>query len=264
VGKDDIVAITGGGYLGTLWIYEEERVRHIVQTFKDRPVFIFPQTVYYSSDAYGQKQLEKTQRIYARCKKLVIFAREKKSEALLKGYFPHSKVVLAPDMALFLEGYENDNTREGALLCLRNDKEKVINENLLIESYVTDALGAFSYIDTKHPYEIPFAMRGNELDKLLYEFSKTKLVITDRLHGMVFAALTHTPCVVLPSKSHKVKGVYEWMQYLNYVKLTDDITEIPQAIAEVTSVKNPAFDNKNLMQHFQTMADVITKECGNG
>ena len=32
-----------------------------------------------------------------------------------------------------------------------------------------------------------------------------KIVITDRLHGMIFAAITNNPCVVLLSQSLKLK-----------------------------------------------------------
>jgi len=46
----------------------------------------------------------------------------------------------------------------------------------------------------------------------LNDFSSSKLVVTDRLHGMVFAALAGTPCVVMGNCNYKVKGIYNWIE----------------------------------------------------
>ncbi|MFB8735822.1 polysaccharide pyruvyl transferase family protein [Bacillus sp. SL00103] len=35
-------------------------------------------------------------------------------------------------------------------------------------------------------------------------YVKAQVVVTDRLHGMIFCAITKTPCVVLRSFDHKV------------------------------------------------------------
>jgi len=260
VGENDVIAITGGGYLGSLWIFEEERVRHIVSTFRDKPVYIFPQTVFYSDDDYGKKQLRKTEKIFSRCKNLTIIAREKHSERLLKKFFPKNKVILAPDMVLYLDRHESNEPREGALLCLRNDKEKTRGSDDYIEKCAVDVAGKFSYTDTKLTYSVNFEMRKSELNKKFSEFSKARLVITDRLHGMIFAALTQTPCVVILSKSHKVTGVYEWIKYLNYIKLAENENDLNDSAEYVLSAQNPRFENEILSEHFRGIAYEIRKE----
>ncbi len=50
------------------------------------------------------------------------------------------------------------------------------------------------------------------------EFSSVQLVVTDRLHGMVFSAITGTPCIALDNISHKVYGAYQWLSYLPYLR----------------------------------------------
>ena len=40
--KTDVIVITGGGFLGTLWMNEEIMVREIIETFNDNKVVILP------------------------------------------------------------------------------------------------------------------------------------------------------------------------------------------------------------------------------
>ena len=55
----------------------------------------------------------------------------------------------------------------------------------------------------------------------LIDFSMRSL-ITDRIHGMLFAAVTGTPCIALDNVSKKVSGAYEWIQYLDYIQFKDE------------------------------------------
>ena len=68
--------------------------------------------------------------------------------------------------------------------------------------------------------------RKEEVEKKLEEFKMAKLVVTDRLHGMIFAAITGTNCIVLNSRSRKLKGCYEWIRSLGYIRCADDVEDI--------------------------------------
>jgi pyruvyl transferase EpsI len=51
-----------------------------------------------------------------------------------------------------------------------------------------------------------------------------KVVVTDRLHCMIFCAITQTPCVVLPNSNHKIKGTYEtWLSHLPHIAYMDEL-----------------------------------------
>ena len=79
---------------------------------------------------------------------------------------------------------------------------------------------------------------------------------TDRLHGMIFCAITGTPCVVINSKSPKVRGCYEWIKHLDYIRFA----ESPEAIvAEYRLIpKGPHhYDNSHLKDFYQTLAEDI-------
>ena len=98
--------------------------------------------------------------------------------------------------------------------------------------------------------------RENALNAKFAQFSGAELVITDRLHGMIFCAITGTPCIVFDSKSPKVRGCYEWIKHLDYIRFADkpeDIAEVYRAI--------PAgphhYDNSHLTHYYQTLAEDI-------
>ena len=262
VNSDDIIAITAGGFMGTLWPYEEGRIRKIINMFKDRKIFVFPQTVFFSDDEWGQQELAKSQTIYKQCKDLTMFAREKKSEKLMKEYFPSSRILLVPDMVLYYDKFEtiNHESRDGVLLCLRNDKEKTQNNNRYIENCISGVCENFTYTDTVQPYHVMPSNEELEVNNKLHQFAKAKLIVTDRLHGMIFAAITQTPCIVIPSKSHKVLGVYEWIRHLDYIVMLENISDFPTAITQVLSVDNPNYDCSMIKKHFRPLVEAIEEE----
>ena len=53
---NDIILITGGGFLGSLWLYNgEENVRNILKEYPDNKVIILPQTIYFEKNKRGEK-----------------------------------------------------------------------------------------------------------------------------------------------------------------------------------------------------------------
>ncbi len=218
--KDDLIFINGGGFMGSLWPNEEEMVRIVISSFKDNKVIVLPQTIYFSNDEIGRKALEDSKKCYNANKNLVVCCREKYSYNFMKKEFPSLNIMLVPDMVLYLNVNDRKLERSNTLFCIRKDKEKV-NYNFdkiktyLIEKYKFN----IDYTDTVVENKIYSKQRENVLNNKLEEFSKYKIIVTDRLHGMVFAYLTHTPCLVFENKSYKVKGLYEWIKKVNYIYL---------------------------------------------
>ena len=53
--------------------------------------------------------------------------------------------------------------------------------------------------------------------------SGKKLVVTDRLHCMIFCAVTGTPCIAFDNSNKKISGVYKmWLGDLNYISVSED------------------------------------------
>ena len=79
-------------------------------------------------------------------------------------------------------------------------KEKQIND--VLNKYYGDV----RYTDTVVPGEIIPKERRNAIKKKIEQFASVQLVVTDRLHGMVFAAIAGTPCAVLKKYELQTRG----------------------------------------------------------
>jgi pyruvyl transferase EpsI len=77
------------------------------------------------------------------------------------------------------------------------------------------------------------AMRDEQLQAKWQEFAASRLVITDRLHAMIFAVITGTACIAVDNKSKKVSGVYEWLQDVPYVHYCDSPAQVCETIDRV-------------------------------
>ena len=102
--------------------------------------------------------------------------------------------------------------------------------------------------------------RGEIVRKKLLSFASSKLVITDRLHGMIFAAITGTPCIVFSNYNHKVRGTYEWISYLPYIKFADKAEDVAAFLPELLAMQDCAYDNTPLKPYFDQLAKAIREQ----
>lgn len=220
--EGDVITLKGGGNIGLEYFREELYRRHIIKKIKDNKIIIFPQTVYFPESKVGKKEFEKTKRIFIENEHLFLITRDypsyKKFEAELK-----NRVVLTPDIVLSLEDIHQTVQRKGAMTCMREDVEGIYSKserkkmiNILQKNYKTITIS-----DTTTPYSISIEQREFELQKIWNSFAQAELVVTDRLHGMIFAAITGTPCIVLNTYNHKLRGQYEWLEHLEYIRFYD-------------------------------------------
>lgn len=228
------VLVTGGGFLGSLWPGEEYRVRRILQAYKKNKVIILPQTVYFDMDSEaGRLFFEESKRLYSAHPNLTVFLREKHSFDFMQKNMPDVHIELAPDMVTYLHPTLPSIVRKGVLLCLRGDKESTLSpcdrEKLL--AVLRQEFSSVRITDTVIDRPVTPKRRLKELTEKWTEFAGAELVVTDRLHGMIFAAITGTPCIVVDSKSPKVKGCYDWITGLGYIWLLNDMDELRELTA---------------------------------
>ena len=251
VKKDDIVCITGGGFLGDLWMIEEEMVRNIIQTFDENRMYIFPSTIHFRDDENGQKELDKSIDIYSKHKDLHIVLRDQASISvahMLLGEHADDRIIHTPDIVLYMNKTEQEHRRSGLLLCFRDDKEKIlIAEDEHKIKRLADKLGTrCHYTNTVVPINIRIDERAVALEKKYDEFRSAQMVITDRLHGMIFSAITGTPCIALNNLSGKVKGVYAWISHLPYVVCVDSINDIENLMEPMMKLGTQVYDEKSM------------------
>ncbi|MBD7913313.1 polysaccharide pyruvyl transferase family protein [Clostridium cibarium] len=243
---DDIILIDGGGNLGTLWPGEDDKISEIIENFNDNKIVIFPQTCFYSDDFEGKKRLERSKSIYGKHNNLTIALRDRQSYEFVCRNFPSVKSVYTPDIVLYIDDISRNFDRSGILLCFRKDLEKVVSEKEIdqIKEYIKVNNIPCVETDTIICKKVTKRNRNRELYKKWNEFSSAGLVVTDRLHGMIFAAITGTPCIAVDNKSKKVSGVYSWISSLQYIKVCDDITKVKDDILNLYKC-NAKYD-KNL------------------
>jgi len=209
--RNDIILLSGGGFLGSLWVnhYGEEMVRDVLTSFKESKIVILPQTVFFEDNKYGKEQYLISKKIYEGHPNLVICAREKKSYQFLKNNFTSIKTFLIPDMVFYLKEKNIVKGRKGAILCLRNDKEKVSKVSKDILENVYHDYSKVQKLDTVINKSISTRKREKLVKKMLNKFRKSEFVVSDRLHGMLFAYITNTPFFALDNLSSKIKSTFE-------------------------------------------------------
>ena len=93
-------------------------------------------------------------------------------------------------------------------------------------------------------------VRKQFIDKKIREFSEYSLVITDRLHAMVFSALGHTPCIAFDNSSKKVSGVYEWIKDNQFVICVEQKELEISHIKALMDFDNIFFDSNRYNKYF--------------
>ena len=251
------IIMNGGGNMGTLWFNVERLIRDVISSNPRSPIFIMPNTIFYEDTPWGHMELENSKVIYNAHKRLRIYARERISLKTMQDAY--CSVQLVPDMALSLDWSRGDTVRAGCLLCIRDDRERLCAEQDVQELYdllQTHFSGDVCFTDMHNRQRVPVSEREKALAGKCMEFRKAALVVTDRLHGMIFCAITGTPCVVLNSRSPKLKGCYEWVRHLEYIKFCDNISDV-LAMYHSIPRKKFTYDNADiLMQHKDMICDI--------
>lgn len=233
-----VVCLQGGGNFGDVYLDDIQIRDDVVRRFKDKKIVIFPQTIYCENNT-SNSEVFVTKQIFDNHDNVVICAREKKSYEKFKTLFDKNKIILAPDIVIssnYVSKFKSK--RSGALFLMRTDHEKVLSHDELktIETAVKSLGYKTSKADTVidyWPYEL---FRNQELKKIFKKIAQAEFVVTDRLHGMIFAAITNTPCVVTANYNFKIQETYEnWLKEFKFIKFTNRLTEkdVQNAIVDV-------------------------------
>lgn len=263
--KCSILCWHGGGNMGTLWLHEEmSRRRGLKKIPAWFPTLIFPQTIYYHETDTGRKEKNKSVSVYNGRPGLIIAAREKKSHQTMLELYPDSKIILVPDIVLSMTketlGVE-ETVRKGVLLCMRSDLERTMSDELRrsVEQAVVAAGESFCYTDMYASCSINKGNRVEMVKAKMNELASARLVVTDRLHGMIFAAITETPCIVFGNNHHKVQSAYEWIKYLPYIRFVETDEDMKKALTELLQMSDCHFDNTPLQPYFKELAQVLRR-----
>ncbi|WP_029261173.1 MULTISPECIES: polysaccharide pyruvyl transferase family protein [unclassified Microbacterium] len=266
LGPDDVVLLVGGGSMGDLYPRAQLGREFVARYLRPHRLVSFPQSIIYMDRPEREKSAQREARaLSASSDRLTLFARESESYEIMRAFYP-GQVGFAPDVVLSLtEDYQDRDPldRAGALLALRKDVERALSD--ADHAVIREAVARFGDI-TDRDHGIP----DDEVDQTAFDrlpletmetYRRSALVVTDRLHGMIFAAVTGTPCVVLPNTNHKITGTYrDWIAdrcaYITLIRKVDQHT-MREAIDEVTrpeaaaSYRSVRFDFGSLQRAIQ-------------
>lgn len=246
---DDVICIQGGGNMGVLYEGPERSRNIVIDMMRRNTIVVFPQTLDYDDSPEARRLLAHTQRVYARHPDLYLVARERRSYERMRRLYPHNHVLLTPDIVLSLD--ETRSTpfarRDGLLMCMRADKERRMDDGLcaFVGRLALDRGLSVSRTDTVARGERRLsAARGEQLVEAKWdEFRHARLVVTDRLHGMVFSAITGTPCLAFDNANGKVGNEYQWLRRLPYIRFAhpdDDIAGMIDGLLALNGTHWPA------------------------
>ena len=247
INSKDIIFLHGGGNLGNLYLNEEILRREIIKYYRKNRIIILPQSIYWTEDEEGEKELEISKRIYSSHNNLTIFARDKKSYKFAKEYFYNNKVFLMPDIVLYKQNINNHTDlikRKDVIFLLRKDKEKIINDNIInsMKDYINYIGSNYDISDThlQEDINISISERESYIFNILYKLLNYKLCVTDRFHGVIFSYLTNTPCIVFNSLDHKIEYGVKWFENVEWIYKADinDFNKIKEFINKYLNENN--------------------------
>ncbi|MCU4364238.1 polysaccharide pyruvyl transferase family protein [Acinetobacter variabilis] len=248
VKSEDIITIIGGGNMGSLYPDIEDLRQLVIRSFPYNKIVCFPQTLDWDESQLSNKALKKIVKTYSAHSDIHIFARElityKKLEEVFNGQ-QNVKIGFVPDIVMSTSakqlGVVNSSRPTGILTCLRNDKECALKAEhyAILDSAIGDTGLTITKTDT---HAGGSGLSKAECNKLLsnkiQQFAEARLVITDRLHGMILCMLSGTPCLVLPNSNHKIRQTYlDWLKNhprLIFVEL-ENFTQVSKYIDQLLS-----------------------------
>ena len=257
--RSDLICMPGGGDMGNGHSHAENIRRDIMKKYSNNKKVIFPQVINYESSKAGVLLLEKDQRIIKKCKNLILCVTEQHSYELAKHYFD-CNVVLTPNVVLY-SNYSNRFKFEqrGVMLLLQNDVEGISSQQdkIFIEKVVGQHTRNIQFNDIRLISDISVFDRKEVVNAFISKIAKTEFVVTNRLYGMIFCAITQTPCIALPDYNFKGDGVYEWISKLEYIMIIRNISELEEAVQKLLTIDKIEYDNSNILEGFEFLTKLL-------
>ncbi len=254
INNSDLIVLPGGGNMGDVYPEMESSRQSVITAWPNNIIVSFPQTI----DFHHSNTLAHACEVYGSHNKLTVLSREIGSYEFAKKHFKCDN-ILCPDIVLSLDKTRSYNKQDVVQFCLRDDAEQAIStaDIMCMQNAINETGFTFNMTDTHILENITSGNRDIVIENVLERIGSSRLVITDRLHGMIICAITGTPCVVLSNNNHKVKGTYDWISYLPYIKYAETIDEAIGYIPELLKMENCVYDNTPLQPYFDELRKAI-------
>lgn len=231
----DKIFLHSGYHTTDLYMLEENMQRHVVQMFPDMRIVILPQTIFYKNP----DEAAVSERIYNAHPNLHFLCRDDVSYEKAQQMFPHAHLLKFPDIVTTMIGAKHyDHERKGILLVMRNDKEAFYKPEQIqqLKSNLSD-IDIVKQTDTTVDFDAKYiiAHRREVLEQTWDNYSRYRVIITDRYHGTIFSLVAGTPVLVLSSTDHKLSSGVKWFppEFSDYVRFIPDLSEVRTNVERV-------------------------------
>lgn len=268
INADDVILFTGGGNLGTMYEFMADTYLPIIKQFPDNKKLFFPQSYTFNDIGDSPQYRHYIQEVFKQSgKTLNIVARETKSKAKFEVEFPYNNVVLTPDIVLSVSERNHVKAdREGVTVMLREDGEKVLD--LTTQDALINALQKSNKVtvtDTVVDELVSIDDRHAVLSAKWDMIQSSKVIVTDRLHGMIFAKITGTPCVVFDNYNSKIQMTCnDWLKSDKNIVFVDHNKEIsiPEILNIVDSLANADVTPFDIDSKYEPLTKALTQMLG--
>ena len=234
---EDVFVCQGGGNFGSLYDFAEVFRRKVFKAFRGNRIILMPQTCFYAEDEEGKRALEADKEAIEKCSDLTLYARDMTSYEFMKNNF-RAKVEFLHDTVSLYDATEwASKEREGIVVCLRSDKEGKLtlgDKKIIISE--CEKKRKVMVTDTCTNYDVATTEREKVLKDKWKLWGKSELVVTDRLHGMIFALITGTPCIVIGNNHFKVYEAYKTFSGAKYLLYLESLEELPDAVEKMLAL----------------------------
>lgn len=243
--QEDILLVNGGGYLGSLWLWLEDMTKNIIEQYKDNQILIFPQTIYFEDSCLGETEKQSLSEVLNSHKNLTIMLRDRRSFQTAQELLKDSvRRLLVPDIVLSLSRKQNC-MRTGSLVCLRQDKESKGFDSAAIEEILRQKGLEPEFFSTVSEDEIYLDNREIYLGQLWDKISRAELMVTDRLHAVIFCVITDTPCIALNNISGKVFELKHWLKNDSLVIFCEQTEQLENYVERIQNNRIEEITAKN-------------------
>lgn len=223
----DMIVFQSGYTTTDLGGHADEMHRTVMKVLPHANILMMPQTIYFKS----KQNQDRTAKVYNQMKNMLFLARDEISYHMANKMFPDIKIDLYPDIVTTLIGTKKfKNERNGILFCCRDDGEKFYSDDQIeILMHKCKLLGPVIKTDTTKYGKTRDIVKNaqNYIYQEIKNYSRYKVIITDRYHGTILSLVAGTPVIVLKTNDHKVITGAKWFKgvYDEYVYLVNDLNE---------------------------------------
>jgi len=261
INSNDIIAITGGGFIGDIWMEEEFLVRSIIENFSENKIIVMPQTIFFCDDIGEEREL--FIRACNNHSNLHITCRDRASYLMAKNDIVLKNVYYVPDIVLYLKPDIKKVKSNHISVCFREDRESSFADDnkQKIFDFLEEKEFDLKFFSTIHTGNVSLEDREERLKEIFENIASSKLVITDRLHAMIFSTITSTPCIAIDNISGKVSGVYAWIRDQEYIKFAKSNEEFEVLFDDIMSINDfkVNYDKKSIERQYEPLVNLFVK-----